>query len=108
MEILLIVQNHADFDVWLESIEAKIILVSQPQITGRPDYNWEEFATEESFERMKEKRSKLTREWQENLRNIGYGRELNQKLEEAGAVAIFQSYWSQEIGRASSRERMQL
>src|SRR5690625_7826526 len=47
---------------------------------------------------MKEKRSELTREWQENLRNIGYGRELNQKLEEAGAVAIFQSYWSQGFG----------
>ncbi|HLR91116.1 MAG TPA: M20/M25/M40 family metallo-hydrolase [Balneolaceae bacterium] len=98
LEILPMVENQAEFDAWLESIDGKIILVSQPQITGRPDYNWEEFATEESFERMKEKRSELTREWQENLRNIGYGRELNQKLEEAGAVAIFQSYWSQGFG----------
>lgn len=98
LDILPTVENQAEFDSWLETIDGKIILVSQLQISGRPEYNWEEFATEESLERMREKRSEVAGEWQENLRNIGYGRGLNQKLEEAGAVAIFQSNWSQGFG----------
>lgn len=98
LEILPEVADQAEFDEWLETIEGKIVLVSQPQITGRPDYNWEEFATEESFEKMKEDRSAQNEAWRENLGRIGYGRDLNQKLEDAGAVGIFQSRWSNGFG----------
>ena len=31
-------------------------MISMKQPTGRPDYNWEEFATEESFQKMKDER----------------------------------------------------
>src|SRR5690625_5832330 len=58
LEILPMVENQAEFDAWLESIDGKIILVSQPQITGRPDYNWEEFATERSEEHTSELQSR--------------------------------------------------
>lgn len=98
LDIIPEVENQAEFEAWLETIEGKIILVSQPQITGRPDYNWEEFATEESFEKMREERSKLGQEWRDNMERTGYMRELNQTLEEAGAVGLFQSRWSNGFG----------
>ncbi|WP_040517069.1 M20/M25/M40 family metallo-hydrolase [Gracilimonas tropica] len=98
LDILPEVEDQAEFDEWLKTIDGKIILVSQPQITGRPDYNWEEFATEESFEKMKEMRSEQREAWRENMDRIGYGRDLNKKLEEAGAAGIFQSRWSNGFG----------
>jgi len=98
LDILPTVESQEEFDAWLKTIDGKVILISQPQITGRPDYNWEEFATEESFAAMSAERSRLTEDWRENLSRIGYGRELNQKLEEAGAVALFQSRWSNGFG----------
>jgi hypothetical protein len=33
--------------------EKQFVLISMPQPTGRPDKDWEEFATKESFEKMK-------------------------------------------------------
>lgn len=98
VDILPNVEDQAEFDAWLETIEGKIIMVSQPQLTGRPDYNWEEFATEESFENMREERNRLSNEWRQNLQRTGYMREMNQKIEEAGAVWIFQSRWSNGFG----------
>lgn len=70
-----------------------------PQPTGRPDYNWEEFATPESFEKMKKDREEQTATWNDNIRNTGYSsRTLDVALEEAGAVGIVQSYWSRGFG----------
>jgi hypothetical protein len=50
---LLILGDNADsaaFVRWLPSVRGKFVLISQPQPTGRPDKNWEEFATKESFD----------------------------------------------------------
>jgi hypothetical protein len=69
-----------------------------PQPTGRPDYNWEEFATEESFAKMKKQRDELIEQWDTNLDNMGQGRDLNKALEKAGAVGIVQSRWSKGFG----------
>ena len=44
--------DEAAFKAWLPSVKGKYVMISAPQITGRPDYNWEEWATEESFEKM--------------------------------------------------------
>ncbi len=76
------------------------------QPTGRPDYNWEEFATEESFEKMKKERSELQKAWRDNMKNTGYANRRNSalngdgiaKLEEAGAIGIVQSRWSNGFG----------
>jgi len=98
VDIIPEVENQEEFETWLETIEGKIILVSQPQITGRPDYNWEEFATEESFAKMRDERSELYQAWRNNMERTGYMREMNQTLEEAGAVGLFQSRWSSGFG----------
>jgi len=39
------VADEAAFKAWLPSVKGKLVLISMNQPTGRPDYNWEEFAT---------------------------------------------------------------
>jgi carboxypeptidase Q len=93
------IQDSISFARWLSSVKGKFVLVSMPQMTGRPDYNWEEFAKEESFERMKEARTEQTQQWNNNIRNTGYNtRTLDEALEKAGAVGIIQSQWSRGFG----------
>lgn len=87
------------FQKWLPSVKGKYVMISAPQITGRPDYNWEKWATEESFEKMKEERSASDIAWQERLRKTGKNRQaLPLALEEAGALGIITSYWSRAFG----------
>jgi hypothetical protein len=97
--ILPMMADAATFQKWLPSVKGKYVMISTPQITGRPDYNWEEFATPESFAKMKEGRTAMNEAWNERLRNTGQGRrELPIALEEAGALGIITSYWSQGFG----------
>ena len=97
--VLPTVSNKAEFEKWLPSVKGKIVMISMNQPTGRPDYNWEEFATEESFEKMKEERNEQTRAWRTNMRNTGYnGRTIIAALEEAGAVGLVSSRWSRGFG----------
>jgi hypothetical protein len=92
-------KDSLDFQNWMKNVKGKIVLTSMYQTTGRPDYNWEEFATEASFEKMKAERDSLEKEWRANIERTGYGRrEINQALEEAGAVGIISSYWSRAFG----------
>ncbi len=93
------VADSLAFARWLPSVKGKLVLVSMLQPTGRPDYNWEEFATPESLEKMKTARDAQEKAWQENLKNMGYtSRTINGALESAGAVGIVQSYWSKAFG----------
>src|SRR5690606_41912505 len=68
----------------VKSVKGKFVLISMNQPTGRPDYNWEEFATPESFEKMKKERAELAEAWNTRLRNTGYNaRTLPAALEKA-------------------------
>src|SRR5690606_36017367 len=87
------------FAKWLPSVKGKYVMISAPQLTGRPDYNWEEFATEESFAKMKEERTASNAAWSQRLQKTGKGRaELPKALENAGALGVITSYWSQGFG----------
>lgn len=70
------------------------------QPTGRPDYNWQEFATKESFEKMKGERAEQTEAWRKRLQRFGHtGRgALPMALEGAGAAGIVMSNWSNGFG----------
>lgn len=93
------VADRSEFEEWLPNAEGKFVMISMHQPTGRPDYNWEEFATEESFERMKADRDEKTREWRDRIARTGHNnRTLVQALEEAGAAGIVMSNWSQGFG----------
>ncbi|HMP99739.1 MAG TPA: M28 family peptidase, partial [Cyclobacteriaceae bacterium] len=87
------------FARWLPSVKGKYVMISMPQPTGRPDYNWEEFATKESFEKMKEERNAQTEAWNNRIRKTGYNtRNLPAALEKAGAAGVLTSYWSRGFG----------
>lgn len=93
------VEDSAAFQKWLPNVKDKFVMVSMPQPTGRPDYNWEEFATEESLEKIKKERDELTTAWRERISKTGVSsRDMNSVLEKAGAVGIIQSRWSQGFG----------
>lgn len=93
------VTDSIGFANWLTQIKGKWVCVSMPQPTGRPDYNWEEFATPESFEKMKSEREIASRQWDENLGRTGYDRRtINTALENAGAAGLLQSRWSNGFG----------
>ncbi len=93
------VADEAAFQEWLPTARGKFVLVSMNQPTGRPDYNWEEFATEASFDKMKAERQELNAAWQERIRKTGYNnRTLPEALEAAGAAGIVQCYWSRGFG----------
>lgn len=93
------VKDSIAFQNWLPEVKGKFVMISMNQPTGRPDYNWEEFATDESFEKMKEERRLQTNEWRENIQRTGYNRRtLAPALEEAGAAGIVASNWSRGFG----------
>ncbi len=99
---VIVLPDFADsvaFQKWLPTVKGKYVMISAPQITGRPDYNWEKWATEKSFEKMKEDRTASDIAWSERLRKTGKNRQaLPLALEEAGALGVITSYWSRAFG----------
>jgi carboxypeptidase Q len=93
------VTDSLAFINWLPNAKGKFVLISMNQPTGRPDYNWEEFGTIESFEKMKTMRAAQTDAWNERINKTGYtSRTLPVALEKAGAVGIVMSNWSRGFG----------
>jgi len=101
-EVITLPENIVDslsFQKWISNVKGKFVMTSMKQPTGRPDYNWEEFATEESFSKMKEERELQTKAWRANTRRSGYSsRSIIAALEKAGAAGIISSYWSKGFG----------
>ncbi|MEN9686570.1 MAG: hypothetical protein RLZZ28_2356 [Bacteroidota bacterium] len=99
---LIILPDLADsmaFQAWLPAVKGKFVMVSMNQPTGRPDYNWQEFATKESIDKMKAARTAQTDAWTKRIRKTGYStRMLPIILEKAGAAGIIGSNWSQGFG----------
>jgi carboxypeptidase Q len=87
------------FRNWLPNVKGKFVMISMSQPTGRPDYNWQEFGTKESFEKMKKQRTALTEAWRARIEKTGHtGRTLPGALEKAGAAGIIMSNWSNGFG----------
>ena len=95
--------SEADFDAWLPQVEGKAVAISFPEPTCRAPESWEEFATPASYERMQQAREDAERSWTSALliaagmqRGSARGAEaaVAQRLEDAGADAIFRALWS--------------
>jgi carboxypeptidase Q len=92
-------EDSAAFQQWLPSAKGKFIMISMLQPTGRPDYNWTEFGTKESFEKMKAARTTQTEAWDKRIKKSGYTtKTLPAALEKAGALGIVMSNWSRGFG----------
>jgi hypothetical protein len=93
------IESADAFKKWLPTVKGKFVLISMNQPTGRPDYNWEEFATETSFTKMKDDRQAQTEEWRANIKRAGHtSRSLIPAIEEAGAAGIITCNWSRGFG----------
>lgn len=93
------IKDSMGFVNWLPNVKGKIVMISKLEPTGRPDYNWKEFATEASFEKMKTERDTATETWNNNMKNTGYtSRNIHEILEKSGAVGLVSSYWSNGFG----------
>jgi hypothetical protein len=99
---LIIIPDLADsnaFKAWLPNVKGKLVMISMNQPTGRPDYNWQEFATKESFEKMKKDREAQVAAWRERLKKTGCtNKTLPVALENAGAAGIVTCNWSNGFG----------
>nr|WP_294907783.1 M20/M25/M40 family metallo-hydrolase [uncultured Lacibacter sp.] len=97
--ILADVADSIAFQQWLPSVKGKFVLISMNQPTGRPDYNWDEFGTKESIEKMKKERSEITDAWSKRISKTGYNaRTLPVALENAGAAGVIICNWSRGFG----------
>ena len=97
--ILADVADSIAFQQWLPNVKGKFVLISMMQPTGRPDYNWEEFGTKESFEKMKKERAALQEAWGKRIRKTGLNsKNLALALEKAGAAGIVSSLWANGCG----------
>ena len=93
------VENKQEFADWLETIKGKFVLSSMYQPSGRPDYNWEKFATEESLQKIRNERKDAARKWSANFRKSGANRRrINSTLEEAGAIGLLSNNWAGGFG----------
>ena len=91
--------DSAAFQAWLPQVKGKFVMISMNQPTGRPEYNWKEYATPESFEKMKAEKEAATKAWTDRLVKTGLDRQsLPQALEKAGAAGILMSNWSGGFG----------
>lgn len=93
--ILADIQDSLAFLKWLPSVKGKFVLVSQPQPTGRPDKNWEEFAQKPSFDSLKALRDRIKENWDGRIKKTGFSADtLPDVFAQAGAVGIISSRWS--------------
>jgi hypothetical protein len=90
------VPGSQEFDAWLSKARGRFVLISPPEPTCRADQQWEEFATPETFARMKAERDTAREAWLDRTRRIGRG--YTRRLEQAGAVGILSSRWSRGWG----------
>ncbi|MDY3318578.1 M20/M25/M40 family metallo-hydrolase [Riemerella anatipestifer] len=92
-------KTKAEFDAFLKGVKGKIVMISPYEPSGRPDYNWKEYATEESYKKYKEESEKRNKEWAASMKTINYTtRTIQKPIEEAGAVGIVMSTWSGGFG----------
>lgn len=100
-EIIIIpdVTDSVAFTNWLPNAKGKFVMISMNQPTGRPDDNWQQFATKESFDKLKKERTAQTEAWRKRIAKTGYStRMLPIILEKAGAKGILTNNWSSGFG----------
>lgn len=97
--ILPAITDSVSFQKWLPNVKGKIVLISMNQLSGRPEKNWEEFATKDLFEKFKKEKAEATKAWAASIAKTGLtAKTLPVALENAGAVAVVINNWSQGFG----------
>ncbi|WP_293788601.1 M20/M25/M40 family metallo-hydrolase [uncultured Pedobacter sp.] len=93
------ITDSVSFQKWLPNVKGKIVLISMNQLSGRPEKNWEEFATKDLFEKFKREKAGAAKAWAAGIAKTGLtAKTLPVALENAGAVAVVINNWSQGFG----------
>ncbi len=83
------------FAKWLPNVKGKLVLISQAQISGRPDKNHEDNATKDGFIKFKKDKDAAAKEWRERLSATKLNaKSLALAIEKAGAAGIIINNWS--------------
>ncbi len=88
--------SEAQVAEWLGSIEGKIVLASHAEPTCREPQALERLARTETVDRLRQEREERMRSWAERLGALGNNP--HRTLEDAGAVGIITSRWSEGWG----------
>lgn len=81
--------NKTEFGNWGKTVKGKIVLISNPPYSGRPESNWKEFATEAVFEAYKSKKEAYNNAWRASMDTLGFSAsELVKEIENLGAVGL--------------------
>ncbi len=90
-----LLEDSLALEKWLPNAKGKIVLISQPQISGRPESSWKEFALENDYKNFIEQKQKSNDDWNATLKKMSTSlNKIQVQLEAAGAVAIVSSYWT--------------
>ncbi|RYZ31712.1 MAG: peptidase M28, partial [Sphingobacteriales bacterium] len=93
--LLPLLKDSVALQQWLPKAKGKIVLISQPQISGRPDASWKEFALETDYKNFLDRKAKAAAAWNDGLKAMGTSHnKIQTQLEEAGAIAIASSFWT--------------
>src|SRR6056297_1078746 len=91
--------SEAEVEAWLPTVEGKFVAIAFPEPTCRPDDQWEQYARPSDFEAMQAERRIAEGQWTGSRFLVAPGNAaLQQRLEEAGALGLFESRWSNAPG----------
>ncbi|MSR35221.1 MAG: M20/M25/M40 family metallo-hydrolase [Gemmatimonadetes bacterium] len=93
-------RDEGERAAFLGAVKGKVVLVTAPQPSCRPQDSWQKWAAPESIELLQQARDSTRARWSRHARSFGVARidELVQLLEGAGAAAFLSSEWSQGWG----------
>jgi len=87
--------STADAEEWLGTVRGRFVAIDIPQATCRAADNLEQFGRPETLERLQAAQARTAERWRGNLGQIGSNaREIQRRLEAAGAAGILTSNWS--------------
>lgn len=87
--------DSAAFQTWLPSARGKFVLASMPEASCRADANVKEYATADTYTKLRSAREAQNEAWGVRIRKTGLdGAELHDALARAGARGIITSRWS--------------
>lgn len=93
------VADSIAFQNWLPNVKGKLVMISMNPVSGRPDKNWEEFATKDLYNKFKKEKDVATKAWRDRLAKTGLtAKNLALAIEKAGAAGIIINNWSQGWG----------
>lgn len=92
-------EDEGSVDAFLASARGKFVLWSFAEPTCRPDDHFREFALPGAFERFREERDRARGAWQDRFLSARLSpAQLAARLEDAGALGIIMTQWSQGWG----------